>query len=36
MHGTTWMNLENITLNERLQNQKNHVLYDSTDTKCPE
>lgn len=36
MRGTTWMNLENVTLNERIQNQKTHALYDSTDTKRPE
>jgi hypothetical protein len=30
IHVTTWMNLENMILNERIQKQKATILHDST------
>ena len=33
---TTWMNLEDIMLSERSQEQEGHILYDSIYKKYPE
>ena len=36
LHATAWINLENSMLSERSQSQKEHIVHDPTDMKCPE
>lgn len=36
IHAITWINLENVTLNERGQTQKGHILHGPIYMKCPE
>lgn len=34
IHNTTWVNLENNMLSERIQKIKGYILYDSINIKC--